>query len=173
MNQQLIEQIVKEVISSMGKGEAGSPAAPCKTNPNGVKIDPKKDYPLGKNRPDLIRTPTNKTLDDITLEGVMDGSVTPQDIRIAPETLELQAQVAEAMGRKPLAQNFRRAAELIPIPDDRILEIYNALRPNRSTKEELLAIAEELETKYNAVLNGKLIRTAADVYEKRGILRED
>lgn len=173
MNQQLIEQIVKEVISSMGKAEKGNPKAQCNTNPNGIKIDPKKDYPLGKKRPELVKTPTNKTLDEITLEGVMNGTVTPQDIRISPETLELQAQVAESMGRKPLAQNFRRAAELIPIPDERILEIYDALRPNRSTKEELLALAEELETKYNAVLNGKLIRTAADIYEKRGILRED
>ncbi len=37
--------------------------------------------------------------------------------------------------------NFERAAELTAVPDDRILEIYNALRPYRSTKEELLAIA--------------------------------
>lgn len=171
MNQQLIEQIVKEVMSSMGTAQTQAKAAgetkKCAT------IDPKKDYPLGVKRTDLIKTPTNKTLDDITLKGVMDGSVTPKDIRIAPETLELQAQVAESMGRKPLAQNFRRASELISVPDDRILEIYNALRPGRSSKEEMLAIAEELETQYNAKINGKLIRDAADVYEKRGILRED
>lgn len=172
MNQQLIEQIVKEVMSSMGSAQTQEKAA-CETKTCATKIDVKKDYPLGTNRPDLIKTPTNKTLDDITLKGVMDGNVTPKDIRIAPETLELQAQVAESMGRKPLAQNFRRASELIEIPDERILEIYNALRPHRSSKEELLAIAEELETQYNATINAKLIRDAADVYEKRDILREE
>src|SRR5699024_10640801 len=138
-----------------------------------TKIDVKKDYPLGTNRPDLVKTPTNKTLDDITLKGVMDGSVTPKDIRIAPETLELQAQVAESMGRRPLAQNFRRASELIAVPDERILEIYNALRPHRSSKQELLAIAEALETHYNATINGKFIRETAEVYENREMLRED
>ena len=45
---------------------------------------------------------------------------------------------------------MRRAAELIAVPDTRVLEIYNALRPYRSTKVELLAIADELEDKYNA-----------------------
>ncbi len=30
--------------------------------------------------------------------------------------------------------NFERAAELTAVPDDRILEIYNALRPYRSTR---------------------------------------
>jgi propanediol dehydratase small subunit len=37
-----------------------------------------------------------------------------------------------------LAMNFERAAELTAVPDDRILEIYNALRPYRSTKYQCL-----------------------------------
>ncbi len=41
-------------------------------------------------------------------------------------------------------RNFCRAAELIAIPDERILAIYNALRPFR-LQAELLAIADELE----------------------------
>ncbi|MEK4148238.1 diol dehydratase small subunit [Robertmurraya sp. FSL W8-0741] len=169
MNQQLIEQIVKEVMSSMGTVSEET----SKTDSMTVKVDAQKDYPLGEKRPELIKTPTNKDLDQITLQGVIDGSVTSEDVRIAPETLELQAQVAESMRRKPLAQNFRRAAELIAVPDERILEIYNALRPYRSTKEELLAIAEELEGKFNAKMNAKLVREAADVYEKRDRLKKD
>ncbi|WP_019152640.1 diol dehydratase small subunit [Robertmurraya massiliosenegalensis] len=171
MNQQLIEQIVKEVMSSMGTVPEKTQATDKKEC--AVKVDAKKDYPLGEKRPELIKTPTNKSLDQITLQGVIDGVVTPEDVRIAPETLELQAQVAESMGRKPLAQNFRRAAELIAVPDGRILEIYNALRPYRSTKEELLAIAEELEQKFNAKMNAKLVREAAEVYEKRDRLKKD
>ena len=51
-------------------------------------------------------------------------------------------------GRDRLAMNFERAAELTSVPDDRILEIYNALRPYRSTKQELIAIADDLEQRY-------------------------
>lgn len=48
--------------------------------------------------------------------------------------------------------NFERAAELTAVPDDRILEIYNALRPYRSTCAELLAIADDLEHRYRTTL---------------------
>lgn len=73
------------------------------------------------------------------------GRVGPQDVRISQQTLEYQAQIAEQMQRHAVARNFRRAAELIAIPDARILEIYNALRPFRSSFAELQAIADELE----------------------------
>lgn len=59
--------------------------------------------------------------------------------------LSTEAQIAEQMQRHAVARNFRRAAELIAIPDERILAIYNALRPFRSSQAELLAIADELE----------------------------
>jgi len=77
----------------------------------------------------------------------------------------MQAQVAESVGRGAFANTMRRAAELIAVGDARRLEIYNALRPYRSTKAELLAIAEELEMKYNAKISGGLVREAAAVYE--------
>jgi len=114
------------------------------------KFDPKKDYPLASRRPDLVRTLTGKALKDISLENVVSGKIDAQEIRIRPETLELQAQVAENHGRPQLAANFRRAAELTRIPDEEVLKIYNALRPGRSTKEELLRMAKELEEKYRA-----------------------
>ncbi|MGQ9533490.1 MAG: diol dehydratase small subunit, partial [Desulfotomaculales bacterium] len=88
-----------------------------------------------------------------------------------PETLRLQAEIAAAVGRRQLAENLRRAAELTAIPDERILEIYNALRPYRSTKAELLAIADELESRYGARINAAFIREAAEVYERRGRLK--
>lgn len=103
----------------------------------------------------------------------MNGKIGAEDCRIAPETLELQAQIAESVGRNAFARNLRRAAELIAVPDTRVLEIYNALRPYRSTKVELLAIADELEDKYNAKVNAQLVREAAELYEKRDRLRKD
>ncbi len=60
---------------------------------------------------------------------MLSNKVTAQDMRITPETLRLQASIAKDAGRDRLAMNFERAAELTAVPDDRILEIYNALRP--------------------------------------------
>jgi propanediol dehydratase small subunit len=58
------------------------------------------------------------------------------------------------------------------IPDARVLEIYNALRPYRSTRQDLLDIAGELESKYEAHVCAGLVREAADVYERRGRLAQ-
>lgn len=130
------------------------------------------DYPLATRCPERIETPTGKPLTDITLENVLSGKVGPQDVRISKQTLEYQAQIAEQMHRDAVARNFRRAAELIAVPDSRILEIYNALRPFRSTVADLLAIADELENQYQAKVNADFIREAAQVYEQRGKLRK-
>jgi propanediol dehydratase small subunit len=132
----------------------------------------KEDYPLGLKKPELLFTPTGKAYKDLTLDAAIKGEITSADLRISPKTLEMHAEISESLGRTQLAKNFRRAAEMINIPDVQILEIYNALRPNRSTKEELLAIADKLEEKYGAIENARLIREAADVYERRGILRK-
>ncbi|MBU3102553.1 diol dehydratase small subunit [Clostridium gasigenes] len=136
------------------------------------KMNP-QDYPLATKRPECIKTPTGKKLEDITLENVLNGEIKPEDVRISPETLEMQAQIAEGMNRDAIARNFRRAAELINVPDDRILEIYNALRPYRSTREELLLIAKEFEEVYNAKVNAEFIREAVEVYGKREKLRTE
>lgn len=133
-------------------------------------LDPTVDYPLSLNRQDLLFTPNGKSIADITMDAVMSGDVTASDLRITPETLRLQAQIAEKVGRKPLGANLRRAAEMTAISDERVLQIYNALRPNASTKAELDAIAEELETEYGATMLAGLVREAADVYERRDIL---
>ena len=136
------------------------------------KLHYEQDYPLSEKRQDLVTTSQGRSIDDITLEAVMEGEVEADEIRVTPETLEYQAQIAESIGRPQLAANMRRAAELTAIPDDRILEIYNAMRPDRSTKDELLEIADELENEYDAQINADLVREAADVYETRGRLRE-
>lgn len=133
----------------------------------------REHYPLGLNSPELLYTPTGKAYSELTLDAAIKGEVTSADLRISPNTLLMHAEISESLGRGQLSSNFRRAAELITISDSRILEIYNALRPNRSTKEELLAIAHELEGTYGAVENAMLIREAADVYERRGKLKKN
>jgi propanediol dehydratase small subunit len=133
-------------------------------------LDPTVDYPLSMNRQDLLFTPNGKPIADITMAAVMSGEVAASDLRITPQTLRLQAQIAEKVGRNQLGSNLRRAAEMTTITDERVLEIYNALRPNASTKSELEAIAEELETQYGASMLAGLVLEAADVYDRRDIL---
>jgi propanediol dehydratase small subunit len=132
-------------------------------------LDPGRDFPLASHRPELLRTPTGKRLEELTLDAVLSGEVSAEDVRITPATLRLQAEIADAVSRPQLAENMRRASELTAVPDARILEIYNALRPGASTKEQLLEIADELEG-YDAPSNAALVREAADVYERRNCL---
>ncbi|MCP1225903.1 diol dehydratase small subunit [Sebaldella sp. S0638] len=168
MDEVMIKNMVKEILNNIEKYDSSKKDCTDKNGKIGAS-----SYPLGSKRPDLVRTPTNKTLDDITLENVMNGNINIDDLKITANTLELQAQVAEDAGRSSIARNFRRAAELTTIPDDRILQIYNSLRPFRSSKQELLDIADELENKYGALINAGLVREAAEVYEKRKKLRSD
>ncbi|GAA1252093.1 diol dehydratase small subunit [Prauserella halophila] len=135
-----------------------------------AELDPGRDYPLASHRPELLRTPTGKPIDELTMQAVLSGDIAPEDLRISPDTLRLQAQVAERVGRTQLARNFRRAAELTALPDDLVLSIYNSLRPNASTKQQLTDIADQLENEYTATLCAELVREAADVYERRDIL---
>lgn len=136
------------------------------------KFDPKMDYPLACKRPDLVKTPSGKSFEDITLEDVASGKIDSREFRIRPETLEMQARISEAHGRMQLSLNFLRAAELFAVPDEEVFKVYDAMRPHRSTEKELLQIAEELEKKYQAKLNAQLIREAARAYRMRHLLRE-
>jgi propanediol dehydratase small subunit len=107
---------------------------------------------------------------EVTLDAVRSGDVSIDDVRIHPDTLEHQAQVAEANHNAQLAANFRRAAELTRIDDEDVLRIYEALRPHRSTPDELETIARWLEDR-QAPLNAALVREAATVYARRGLGR--
>jgi propanediol dehydratase small subunit len=170
VEQKLVEDIVREVLKSVYQEGAAAPKAAAAPS---AALDPERDYPLAAKRPELVKTPTGKQLAEITLDKVLKGEIGPEDVRITPQTLRMQGEIAAGVGRVQFAQNMRRAAELTAIPDNRILEIYNALRPKRSTKQELLAIANEMETKYNATINAAFVREAADVYERRNCLRTD
>lgn len=127
-------------------------------------------YPLGELEREQIRSKTGKKLTEITLDEVMKGHISSDDIKISKEMLKAQGQVAKETGNDPMEKNFERAAELVDVPDDVILKMYDKLRPNRSTKLELVQIAQELLEKYNAKNCARLVMEAAEVYEKRGIL---
>ena len=84
-----------------------------------------------------------------------------EDLRVTAEALELQAQVAEQAARPQLAENLRRGAELVNLTEDLILRVYNCLRPGRASREELLAMAADLEARYGARRCAGLIRESA------------
>ena len=129
-----------------------------------MAFDPRRDYPLGSQRPDLVRTPGGLALDELTLAAGLD----PSELRATPATLRLQAEVADAAGRSQLADNLRRAAELAPLPDDTILEIYTALRPGRSSAADLESWADRLES-LDAPLTAAFVRAAMRAYATRGL----
>ncbi|WP_448384624.1 diol dehydratase small subunit [Desulfosoma sp.] len=173
----LIAEAVKRVMAALSESAitipGGSPGKTSSPIPSAGKLDHRRDYPLSFKRPELVRSAGGLGLDEITLAKVVSKEIHFEDIKIRPDTLEYQAQIAESAGRPRLAANLRRAAELTRISDERILEIYNALRPYRSTKQELLEIARELESKYQAHICAALVREAADVYEQRNRLRKN
>ena len=119
-----------------------------------------------------LHTATGRTLDELDMQAILSGKLTPDDFRISDETLRRQAQAAEEAGYGQLAENFRRAAELTHISNEQVFRIYTMLRPGRATYDELEALAESLE-RANAPRNAALVREAALVYLDRGLIGDD
>ena len=116
------------------------------------------------------RALSGRPLAEITLEAAARGDLSAADLRIHPETLRRQADVAQQHGNPQLADNLRRAAELTALGDEELLAIYEALRPGRASRAELETIAVRLEAG-DAPSCAALVREAAAVYERRGLLR--
>lgn len=130
----------------------------------------KDDYPLAEKRPDLVRTRGGKKLEDLTLAAIKAGEVALKDLGITPEALRQQAEISVSAGRPTLARNFERAAELVDVPQDVILRIYELLRPGRAKgKGDLLDAANLLRGTYKAERMAVFIEEAAQVYERRGL----
>ena len=117
-----------------------------------------------------VRALSGRPASEIRLEAALAGELEPADVRIHPDTLRAQADVAQRHGNPELAENLRRAAELALLPDAEVLAIYAALRPRRSSRAELDAIAAQLAAA-GAPRCAALVREAADVYERRRLLR--
>jgi propanediol dehydratase small subunit len=129
-------------------------------------------YPVGEKHPDRVRTRSGRPLRDLTLENLLAGQVAAEDFRITAEGLRLQAAIAERAGRPNLAQNLQRGAELVEIPDQVLLDVYELLRPGRvQSADELWAAANQLRETYGANETASLLEEAALVYERRGIFQ--
>ncbi|SJZ67444.1 propanediol dehydratase small subunit [Pilibacter termitis] len=170
MNDKNIENLVRGILQEMTTGGVSTLERETPQTTGGATV---ADYPVAQKHPEWIKTKTGKTLEDITLANVMNGTLTPDDLKITPRILKAQGEIATSAGRKSISRNFTRASELTAVPDARLLEMYNALRPYRSSKEELLAIATELEVQYSATISANYVREAAEHYEKRKKLKGD
>ena len=129
-------------------------------------------YPISEKAAERAVSASGMPLEQLTLEEVLSGRVDAADIRISAEVLELQAEIARTAGRDRLALNLERAAELVAVPQDIILETYEMLRPGRVTDPALLsARAEMLRRDYNANAIAALIDEAVAVYGRRDLFR--
>jgi propanediol dehydratase small subunit len=127
-------------------------------------------YPVGEKTPERVRTRQGHPLSELTLDNLLIGSVAGSDFGITAEGLRLQAAITERAGRPNLAQNLRRAAELVEIPDNVLLGFYELLRPGRArSADDLRAAANQLRVNYGAKETASLLEEAAPVYERRGI----
>ncbi|MCP4381061.1 MAG: glycerol dehydratase [Hyphomicrobiales bacterium] len=130
------------------------------------------DYPLAEKRPELIKGPRGIGLDDVTLDAVLADEVKLEDLRITPRALRLQAELARDANRATLGANFDRSAELVDIPQDFIMHVYELLRPGRAkSSEPLLEAARTLRQTYKAERMATFVEEAAEVYERRGLFK--
>jgi len=128
------------------------------------------DYPLAEKRPELVKGRSGRQLEDISLDRVVAGEVTLADLTITPEALRMQAEIAAAANRRTLADNFERAAELIDVPQDVLMDIYELLRPGRApNKDRLVDAARRLRDTYGATRMAAFVEEAAEIYERRGL----
>ncbi|NMM43631.1 glycerol dehydratase [Rhodospirillaceae bacterium KN72] len=130
------------------------------------------DYPIAEKRPERVAGARGKRLEDITVDTVVSGNVTMDDLRITPAALLDQARIARSVGRAALAANFERAAEMTRIPQEDVMRVYELLRPGRAgSKQVLLDAATDLRARFDADQLARFVEEAAAVYEKRGLYR--
>ncbi|MCB1486038.1 MAG: glycerol dehydratase, partial [Bauldia sp.] len=77
---------------------------------------------------------------------------------------------SRAANRATLGANFERASELVDVPQDFIMQVYELLRPGRAKdKQPLLDAAKTLRETYGASRMADFVEEAATVYERRGL----
>ncbi|GLP77237.1 glycerol dehydrogenase [Mycobacterium antarcticum] len=118
----------------------------------------------------IVTSHSGRDVADVTVEAACNGELALDDIRISRETLLAQADAAARTGSVQLAMNLRRAAEMTALSTEDMLAAYEALRPGRSTFAELEELAERLAAQ-DAPTCAELVREAAAVYQRRGLLR--
>ena len=121
-------------------------------------------YPLYREARAEIALPSGRPIAEFSLERLRAGQLGPADLGIHAETLRQQARIAEEAGFAALGRNLRRAAELVRLPDAKVLEVYDALRRG-GPRAVLDALAREIEEAHEAHLTAAFLREAAEALE--------
>jgi propanediol dehydratase small subunit len=136
------------------------------------RADLEARYPMSEKQRERVRTRSGRPFADLSLDNVLAGEVGAGDFGITAQGLREQAAIAEAAGRPSLGQNLRRGAEIVHIPEEKLLAIYELLRPGRAESAGVLrAAAEDLRRMYGAEAMARLVEEAAEVYERRGVFQ--
>ena len=120
----------------------------------------KPRYPLAESDAGDARTSSGRKVSEITLDAVVRGEIGPDDIRVSAEVLRQQAEFAQQGGNPQLADNLRRGAELVAFSDSELLDLYESLRPGRSSALELEQLARRLEARRSRSLRRARARGA-------------
>ena len=129
------------------------------------------EYPLRDSESAALFTRSGRPLGEVTAEAIAAGALTGDDLRTHADTLRRQAAIAREAGYPQLAANLSRAAELTDVPNEELLKIYELLRPERASTDELTRLADYLEATYGATENAAFIKDAAAVYRERQLVR--
>lgn len=167
-----MEAMIRKILEDMQKGNVSSVHTSAPVSADVHRNVTVADYPIAQRHPEWIDIGQGRDLSFITMENVMAGKITMDDLKIKPDILKAQGKIAKDGGRDQIELNFSRAAEMTKVSDKRLLEMYNALRPYRSSKQELLDIAAELD-QTGCPICADFVREAADNYEKRKKLKGD
>ena len=130
-------------------------------------------FPLGIHHRNEVCAKSGRPLHELTLDHVQAGDIQPDDLYASAETLNLQAKFALDAGYAEVAANLIRAAEMTQIPNAEILEVYEALRPGRSTYYQLLSLSQQIISMYGAEHTGAYIRDAAEAYRETVLLKKN
>jgi propanediol dehydratase small subunit len=130
-------------------------------------------YPLRVHHADTVRSAGNHTLDEIQIDNINREVLSPKDLNIHADTLLAQANISRQAGFTRLSENLTRAAELTQLSNQELLQLYDRLRPGRSSYAELIGLANLLEEKYHAVFCAQLFREAAEIYKVRKLFRKE
>ena len=113
----LIRQIVSEIEGAKGQAtQYSAPHTPSTSNTTVVdRVVTIEDYPIAKKHPEWIDLGQGRNLSHITMDNVMAGHITMDDLKISPSILKAQGQIAKAGGRDQIELNFSRAAEMTKV----------------------------------------------------------
>lgn len=130
-------------------------------------------YPLMERAADKLKAASGRPVGEISLAALAAGELADDDLRITPEALREQADIAGQAGFPQLSANLRRAAELTAVPNTDLLRMYETLRPGRATHGEMIALAERLAGEFHAHETAAFVREAAEVYRARGLTKKE